>query len=174
MIIRTATPQDYPEIAALVRTAFTDSELGYHDEATLVAKIRAEKNFDAALEIVATKNKKIVGHGLLSQVSIATTTGAYAGLVLAPLAILPGYQSQGFGTALIAELEQRARQKNCPYISILGHPHYYAKFGYVPAESHFGVTPPMPVSAEVFLIKPLFPAALNNKGGVLHYSVAFA
>lgn len=174
-MLKTATPADYPAIAQLIETSFATSDLGYHDEAELVVKIRQLKNFNPALEIVAVVDDKIVGHGLLSDVTIRTEQPdlPFVGLVLAPLSIDPAFQRQGLGTKIIAELETRAKKLNCPYISILGHPTYYSKFGYVPAASRYGITAPLPVPDDVFLIKPLFKDALKNKSGALHYSTAF-
>ena len=66
---------------------------------------------------------------------------------------------------MLKELEKRAVQQDFPFISILGHPQYYSRFGYVSAEK-YKVTAPFDVPAEAFMIRPLHPNALKIFRGV--------
>ncbi len=76
------------------------------------------------------------------------------------------------GQHLLKELEKRAIRKEFSYISILGDPQYYSRFGYVPAEK-YKVKAPFDVPAEAFLIRPLQPEALRNVSGCIKYAQAF-
>lgn len=172
MTIRPIRTTDYQAVTALLRTSFTATEHGYGQEAEIVTKIRQAAGYDPQLELVATDQAQIVAQGLLSPVDLETATTTVTGLVLAPLAVLPDFQGQGLGGAILQALEQRAQQQRWPFISILGHPTYYPRFGYQPA-SAFGIQAPMPVPDEAFMIKPLHPQALQNVAGTLHYPAAF-
>lgn len=174
MKIRSIEATDYSKVAQLVKEAFQESEHGYQGEAELVAKIRQESGYRPELELVvlSSKSGELLGHGLLSEAAIVKGTKSFVGLVLAPLAVAPVAQNQGVASQLIQELERRARKLDYPFISILGHPAYYARFGYVPA-SQFQVQAPFPVPEEAFLMKELLPKSLVGVSGVLRYSKAF-
>lgn len=172
MEIKTIQQNDYSSIDSLLREAFTHSEHSYGNEAELVQAIRQTDAYLPDLELVALKEETIVGHALGSEVTILTDQQPITGLVLAPLAVSVSQQRKGIGTALLNELEQRATKHNYPFISILGSPDYYGAFGYVPA-SQFAVQAPFDVPDEAFMIKPLYPHALDNAAGTLTYSSAF-
>lgn len=172
MQLKSIETADYKTVDQLIRKSFTTTEHGYENEAELVKKIRREKNYDPQLEIVAINNSQIIGHGLLSEVQINSQVRQLTGLVLAPLAVLPTQQQKGIGSAILQELEKRATQLGYPFISILGHPSYYHKFGYVSARQ-FDVTPPFPLPEEAFMLKELLADSLTGISGTLIYSSAF-
>lgn len=172
MQIRTIQINDFPDVAVLIREAFTPTDFGYGSEAELVKKIRLSKEYVPRLELVALEKEQIVGYGLLSEVQIINNKQNLTGLVLAPLAIDPNYQKQGIGKQLMYELEAWAKQLGYPFISILGHPTYYSQFGYLPAQN-YQVTAPFEVPAEAFMLKVLTSDCLKNIRGTLQYSSAF-
>lgn len=173
MEIRPAISSDHSAIAHLLKESFSATEHGYDNEAELVEKIRLDPSYQAELELVVVSDSQIYGYGMMSEVQIKTSiNSSLTGLVLAPLAVAPNKQQQGIGTALMNELEQRASKLYYPYISILGHPNYYRRFGYLPA-SKFDVEPPYPLPDEAFMLKVLLPEMIKNMGGTLHYSAAF-
>lgn len=151
---------------------FTDTNHGYTGEAELVEKIRQDPSYHKELELVAEIDEKIVGYGLLSEVTLESETTHLTGLCLAPLCVDSDYQSQGIGTQLMQTLESKAKNKPYAFISILGHPEYYSAFQYVPAHI-FGVRAPFDVPKEAYLIKELVPHALQDKQGTIRYSKAF-
>lgn len=169
MEIRPAISSDHLAIAQLLKESFSATEHGYDNEAELVEKIRLDPSYQAELELVVVSDSQIYGYGMMSEVQI---NSSLTGLVLAPLAVAPDKQQQGIGTVLMRELEQRANKQHYPYISILGHPDYYRRFGYLPA-SKFDVKPPYPLPDEAFMLKVLLPETIKNIGGTLHYSAAF-
>ncbi len=59
-------------------------------------------------------------------------------LVLAPLSVLPEYQKQGIGNALIKEGHRIAGELGYRYSVVLGSEKYYPRTGYLPAEN-FGI-----------------------------------
>lgn len=168
MKLRTVQKQDYPAVAELIKTAFQQSKYGYQQEAELVAKIRQLPSYLPDLEVVAV-NDHIIGHGLLSE-AVITGNQPLTGLVLAPLAVAPEAQNGGVGSALLLKLEQRAQTNGSPFISILGDPDYYMKFGYQTAYP-LGIQAPFEVPREAFLIKSLQLEPLP--AGIIRYNQAF-
>ena len=71
-------------------------------------------------------------------------------LALAPLSVLPEYQRQGVGTALIEEGHRIAKELNYEYSIVLGSETYYPRTGYLPANM-FGITAPFEVPQENFM-----------------------
>jgi putative acetyltransferase len=55
---------------------------------------------------------------------------------LAPVAVLPGVQSQGIGSQLILAGLQRCLELGFDYCVVLGSPEYYHRFGFETASEH--------------------------------------
>lgn len=170
--LRTIEERDFNDAEKLIKEAFTKTEHGYENEAELVKKIRHDVNYNVNFELVVEKDGYLVGHGLLSEVTLKTESTELIGLCLAPLCVAPDEQRTGVGSAILSELEQRAIEKQYPFISILGHPKYYTKFSYEPT-TKFNISAPFPVPEEAYLIKELQPNALDGWSGTIHYSEAF-
>lgn len=151
-------------VDSLIRNAFKKSEHGYNGEAELTLTLRnsSTKTFES---VVITDNK-IVGHALLSEAKI----NQIKGLVLAPISVLPEYQGKGIGSQLMMKIESIAQNNNYKFISILGNPHYYSRFGYKPA-STYGIIAPMEVPKDVFMVK-IFQQN-DDYAGLLQYAPAF-
>jgi len=129
--IRTETASDHDAVRRLIRDAFSDCLLGHNGEADLVEVLR--KNCDELLALVAVDKDTVVGHILFSPVSIRTASGVLQGMGLAPMAVAPSRQNTGIGTTLVESGLQRLVANGCPFVVVLGHPHYYPRFGFVPA-----------------------------------------
>ena len=99
-------------------------------ESKLVDAIRANGN--ATVSQVAVVNGQIVGHILFSPVEVEGARG----LGLAPVAVLPEYQNQGVGGALIRVGIAACREIGARFIVVLGEPAYYRRFGFRP--THLG------------------------------------
>ncbi len=121
-MIRPARPADAPAIAALLRAAF-----GGTAEADLVAALRAAG--DAAIELVAEADGRIVGEVLFSPMRV----GSEPALALAPLAVAPAAERQGIGSALVRAGLDLARERPEGWCLVLGAPRYYGRFGFAAA-----------------------------------------
>lgn len=119
-MIRYARSADHPAIADVIAAAF-----GRADEARLVERLRADG--DVLFELVAEEDGAVVGHILFSRLwaDRAELYGA-----LAPLAVLPGRQSQGVGSDLARRGLDCAREFGCHGLLVLGDPAYYGRFGF--------------------------------------------
>ena len=129
MEVRAIKVTEFNEVELLLRDSFTETEQGYQGEAELVKRIRAEKSYNPEFELVAVEAEQVLGHTLMSEVSI----GGAEGIALGPVAVRPGLQNREVGTALLMEAERRSLEAGYGYISILGSPEYYGTPGYFPA-----------------------------------------
>ncbi|WP_371825310.1 GNAT family N-acetyltransferase [Paenibacillus soyae] len=172
--IRVETSADYPITENVVKAAFADVEISDKKEHELVARIRRSDAFVPEFSMVAVDNDRneIVGHILLSKITIANDVQSTPSLALAPLSVLPEYQLKGIGSLLMREVLHRAKETGFSSVIVLGHPGYYPKFGFKPA-SHWGIKAPFEVSDDVFMALELEGNALDGVTGVVRYSRAF-
>lgn len=172
--LQTVLPSQYATTAAVVEKAFTGIKYTDHDEHQLIGRLRKSPLYQPTFDVLAsTAAGEVVGFAMLSPATVnrQPATGKPL-LVLAPLAVLPAYQAQGVGSALVRELEQRAHIAGYPAISVLGDPNYYGRFGYTTA-ADFRITAPFEIPAENFMLHELDPHALTHYHGKLHYDPAF-
>lgn len=158
MLIRQEKPNDYATVYQVVKTAFASAEESDGTEQDLVTALRQSKAYIPQLSLAAQHGERIIGHIPFTKVSVGEKTE----LALAPLAVLPDYQRQGVGKALIAEGHRIARELGYNYIVVLGSPAYYSKSGYRPA-SRFGIQSPFDVPDEYFMA-----IRLNENAGPLN------
>ncbi|HEY9699557.1 MAG TPA: N-acetyltransferase [Trichocoleus sp.] len=157
---------DIPQIRAAVTAAF-----GRSNEADLIDRIRISANFVPELSIVA-KYQEVVGHILFSKITIETVTHPVSALALAPLAVTPLQQKQGIGSQLIQVGLAQCHALGQAIVIVLGHPHYYKRFGFEPA-SRYGIQAPFEVPDEAFMVKALSPDALSQVEGTVNYPAYF-
>ena len=169
LIIRQETEADFPQIHELNKLAF-----GQDSEAILVDLLRESDAFIPALSLVATIIKnKVVGHILFTKIIIRDDNGnEYDSLALAPMAVSQELQRQGIGGKLIAQGLQKAKELGHQSVIVLGHEHYYPKFGFVPAEK-WKIKSPYDVPTNVFMGLELEKDGLKNVSGMVHYAKAF-
>ena len=164
---RPEQPSDHAAIEEVNRLAF-----GQDAEARLVAKLREADSDDPALSLVAVRDGQVVGHILFSPILIETTGGNVAAMALAPMAVLPDFQGQGIGSALVREGLEACRRAGHRIVIVLGHADYYPRFGFKPASRH-GLRSPFPVTDEAFMTMALVPGGLDDISGVVRYPAAF-
>ena len=153
---------DAEAILAVHRAAF-----GGEAEPTLVAAIRGGPGFDPALSLVAEADGALIGHVLLSPV----TVGGDPALVLAPLAVAPDWQRRGVGGELTRRVLEVARAGGHRVVVLLGHPTYYPRFGFEPSAAH-GIAQPFP-AGDASMVLFLDPAARGAVTGTIAYPETF-
>jgi putative acetyltransferase len=88
------------------------------------------------------------------------------------MAVAPGLQRSGIGSALVREGLDACRASGIGYLVVLGHPDYYPRFGFVPAEL-FGIACKWDVPGEAFMVREIEPGALDGVLGVVEYEPEF-
>ncbi len=160
-IIRPETPDDYARVHEINKLAFeTDSE------AVLVDGLRQEAQ--NAISLVATMGDDVVGHVLFTPVSIGDTNASPATMGLAPLAVHPEFQDHGVGGELVKQGLDACAAAAAEVVVTLGHPEYYARFGFTPAVEE-GVSYVGSDYDSFFLIKELVPGTLEFFQGEVKY-----
>lgn len=125
-VIRSETGADVSAIAEVTAAAFKTLEISNHTEQFIIAALRAAKALTVSL--VGEADGRVIGHIALSPVTISDGTRNWYGL--GPVSVLPEYQRQGVGKALIQEGLSRLKDMNAKGCCLVGHPDYYLKFGF--------------------------------------------
>ena len=167
LTIRQENKNDYEEVYNVIKTAFETAEHSDGNEQDLVVALRKSDNFIPELSLVAVMDNKIVGYILFTKIKI----GKQEELALAPLGVLPEYQKQGIGRALIREGHKKAKELGYHYSVILGSEKYYPKFGYIPAKE-YGIVAPFDVPDENFMAIKLNDIDIEIKG-IVQYAKEF-
>lgn len=126
--IRDERDDERPVVRSIVTNAF-----GQAAEANLVDALRRPD--PEVISLVAELDGTVVGHILFSPVELDPANGTVRIASLAPLAVNPEHQNRGIGQALVAEGLRRCEERGYHVVVVLGHPEYYARFGFVPAHS---------------------------------------
>jgi putative acetyltransferase len=137
IVIRSETDADVSAITEVTIAAFKTLEISHHTEQFIIVALRAAKALTVSL--VAESDSRVVGHVAFPPVTISNGTRNWYGL--GPISVLPAYQRQGIGKALILEGLSRLKGLNAQGCCLVGHPHYYRKFGFknMPGLVHEGV-----------------------------------
>ena len=135
-MIKSETPADIAAITAVTVAAFKTLEISNHTEQFIIAALRAAKAL--TISLVAEVDGRVIGHIAFSPLTISDGTLNWYGL--GPVSVLPEYQQQGIGKALIREGLSRLKDMNAQGCCLVGHPDYYRKFGFknVPGLMHEG------------------------------------
>jgi putative acetyltransferase len=126
IVIRSETDVDASEITEVTVAAFKTLEISNHTEQFIVEALRAAKALTVSL--VAEVDGRVIGHIAFSPVAISDGTRNWYGL--GPVSVLPEYQRQGIGKALIWAGLSRLKDMNAQGCCLVGHPDYYIKFGF--------------------------------------------
>ena len=146
IVIRTETDADVSAITEVTVAAFKALEISNHTEQFIITALRAAKALTVSL--VAELDGRVIGHIAFSPVTISDGTRNWYGL--GPVSVLPSYQRQGIGQALIREGLSWLKEMKARGCCLVGHPDYYRKFGFknmsglvlegVPQEVFFGLS----------------------------------
>ena len=166
LTIRAEIPEDIPSIHLINTAAF-----GQANEADLVDALR--RNNALTISLVAILDGHLVGHIAFSPVTITSSTGTIEALGLAPMAVLPAYQRRGIGSQLVDAGLTACHHTPYGVVVVLGHPHYYPRFGFVPAKP-LGIVWEHDAPEEAFMVQEIKEGALAQTHGVVKYRPEFA
>jgi putative acetyltransferase len=158
IVIRREKDADITAINEVTVTAFKTLEISNHTEQFIIEALRAARVLMVSL--VAEVDGRVIAHIAFSPVAISDGTQNWYGL--GPVSVLPTYQRQGIGKAMIQEGLSRLKDMNAQGCCLVGHPDYYRIFGFknMPRLVHEGVP------QEVFLV-------LSFNGHIPQGTVAF-
>jgi len=165
MLIRAEEQGDWLGVHAVVTAAFETPA-----EARLVAVLRRQAH--PIVSLVAVEDGALVGHIMFSRATLSERSDLKI-MGLAPMAVTPGRQLRGIGSALVVSGLERCRRLGAGAVVVLGHPEYYSRFGFVPAV-RFGIDSEYDAPEEAFMALELQPGFLDGTSGVIRYHSAFA
>jgi putative acetyltransferase len=142
---------------------------GGEAEADLVDNLR--ENGSLLLSMVACDGSDVVGHIAYSRGWIDCAGERIPSVALAPMAVLPEYQSKGVGSTLLSTSLYTLREMGEAHVFVLGHTWFYPRFGFVPAEN-FQIESVYNAGAH-FMGQELVPDALEGLSGKFLYDPAF-
>ncbi len=163
--VREERPGDEAAIRRVNVAAFATAA-----EADLVDRLRADGRL--GLSLVALLGTAVVGHIAFSAVTVEPARPGLRGTGLGPMAVIPGMQGRGIGSLLVREGLELCRERGMDFVVVLGHPQYYPRFGFVPAD-RFGLRCIWEVPEGVFMAMELRGGALRHTSGAAHYQPEF-
>jgi len=125
-IIRDETDADVTAITEVTIAAFKSLEISNHTEQFIIEALRTANAL--SISLVAEIDARVIGHIAFSPLTISDGTQNWYGL--GPVSVLPEFQRQGIGKALIQAGLSRLKDMNARGCCLVGHPDYYRKFGF--------------------------------------------
>jgi putative acetyltransferase len=163
IVVRDERPLDREQIRQVNEAAF-----GRSDEADLIDRLRVDGA--VLLSLVAEVDNQIIGHILFSRMTVETAKGPIAAVALAPMAVLPDHQRRQVGSELVHRGLAQLREQGERIVIVLGHIHYYPRFGFSSGKAR-NLSSPFP--PEAFMALELSAGALEGLHGAVRYPSAF-
>ncbi len=161
--IRPVQPSDRVGVRLLLEQAF-ESPL----EAQFVDEV--ERQHMSTCELVAVNGELVLGHILFTPLDVRAPERAIPSLALAPVSVLPDWQRQGIGSALVEAGLACCRHTDTEIVVVLGHPTYYPRFGFTAA---LGAQLVAPWSGPAFMALDIVPGVLTGQQAVVTYPEPF-
>ena len=119
LVIRNEKTKDYRIVEELTREAFWNLYVPGCSEHFILHNLRNNADFIKELDFVAEREGQIVGHIAYSRAKITDKQGMGKEVIsFGPVSVLPEYQKQGIGRALISYTIGIAKEKGHQAISI--------------------------------------------------------
>lgn len=166
MLIRLENKQDFAAIYSFIKEAFKTAKVKDGNEQDFVEQLRKSDNYLPSLAFVAEENHEIVGHVMLTKVSIKSENQIFEELILAPLTVRLDQRNKGLGSQLMNIAEHAAISQGYQAIVLIGDPQYYGRFGYEQADQ-FGIASDSDIPSEFLLVKKLGQTELANIAGIV-------
>ena len=138
MQIREANIKDADGIKKLHLEAFDNSEAELISDFSV--NLLHEKPTTKIISLVAMDNDLIIGHTAFSPIFLDSTNEHFA-YILAPLGVLPAYQSNGVGSTIVKHGLDTISSLGGFMVFVYGDPRYYSRFGFT-ADLAQNFTPP--------------------------------
>lgn len=129
--IRKEEEKDYRIVEEITREAFWNLYVPGCDEHYLVHTLRTHPDFISEMDYVAEADNKVVGSIMYTKSFVEDeNNNRFDTITFGPLCVLPAYQRQGIGAALINHTVEIALKNKSKAIIILGSPQNYCRHGF--------------------------------------------
>lgn len=140
---RHTSKTDYSRIEKVLKEAFNSDE-----EAKLTLNLLDDKSAAPVVSMLAFYKDTAVGHILFTRAYLNEQQKPLLH-ILAPLAVLPGFQGRGIGGMLVKNGIGQLKTIGSELVFVLGHIEYYPKFGFLNNAGKYGFQAPYPIPEEV-------------------------
>jgi len=172
--LRLEQPSDHSEVENLVREAFWNKYQPGCDEHYLLHLLRDSAGYFPDMHYLAVVDGRIVGNIVYSRARVVGADGQeWPMLTFGPLSVLPEFQHQGIGSALVHHTVLLAQQKGETAILLFGDPAYYSRFGFKPSIA-YAITLPDGSSIDAFQALELAPGSLHGIAGSYYEDETFS
>ena len=124
--IRPETSSEIDDIRDINIAAFRDHPISRQTEHLIVDALRDAGALEVSL--VAVSEGRTVGHIAFSRASVGDSE--FGWFLLGPVAVMPGVQGQGIGSALVESGLEELRSSRASGCVLVGDPGYYRRFGF--------------------------------------------
>jgi putative acetyltransferase len=145
------------------------SSFDSNDEEGLVRLLHT--NHSQLISMVAELDGNIIGQIILSEMTVEGGSNLNI-FGLAPMCVLPRYQHQGVGCALVRQVVMEAKRKKIDAIFVLGHPKYYPKFGFSQTDE-LNIFTEYDVPSEFFMVLDISKKLKNIENKTVRYAHEF-
>jgi putative acetyltransferase len=146
MIIRKEENTDIESISIVTKEAFKNHPISRQTEHFIVNALRTAGAL--TISLVAEVDGEVVGHIAFSPITVSDGASGWYGL--GPVSVLPEYQRQGIGKALIDTGLSMLKEMGGQGCALVGYPEYYKRFGF----KNYSEMIYEGIPQEVFLILP--------------------
>lgn len=171
--IREENAEDFRRVEEITKIAFSypgrieRGGIGCPYEHWMVHELRKRDGIPE-LSLVAEVDNMIVGHIICSKAEVRTQDEVIPVLNFGPLSVLPEYQRQGIGRALINNMICKAIELGYGAILFFGRPEYYPQFGFKEA-STWVISDSNGCNYPAFMGMELIPSYLHHASGGKYY-----
>ncbi len=171
--IRNEKPEDYRRVEEITRKAFYNLYVPGCTEHYVAHVVRRHPDFLPELDLVIERNGQVIGNIMYTKARLIDEAGKEKEiLTFGPVSILPEYQRQGYGKALMEESFQRAAALGYDTIVIFGAPSNYVSRGFQSCKKQNVCLEDGSYPAAM-MVKQLRPEALDGRRWVYYQSPAF-
>jgi putative acetyltransferase len=171
LFIRKATREEFQSVWDVEARAF-----GSEMEAKLVKDLLSDPTAQPFISLLAFEKERAVGHILLTKAMIEGHENEAKGLLLAPMGVVPDFQKQGIGTALVNKAMETAAQSWVDLVFVLGYPDYYTRMGFKNDALALGFQPPYPIPEEnrsAWMVRELKAGMIGRISGKVIVTASF-
>lgn len=171
MKIVKALQENTTELLSVHEKAFGEEKGG--EIRQLVADLLEDKTAEPIYSFVAIDDEQVVGHILFTQVTVVGASRDLSAQLLAPLAVLPEYQSKGVGAELINRGLAELKKAGVELALVLGHPGYYPRCGFINDAAKLGFEAPYPIPpeyADAWMVQELTTGVIGHQSGKVRCS----
>ena len=139
-IIQPTASSDFPFTETMTREAFWNLYRPGSVEHLILHNLRNSTNYIHDLDLAALVDNEVVGHIISTKAKVVDAHNTeHDILCVGPLSVLPAFQKNGIGSALMNHSILVANKLGFTGMILFGNPDYYHRFGFRNAQE-YGIT----------------------------------